>query len=70
MFWIKSYIVCELTANRHGEQFVDLCKDIGIINDIDYLKVIKYAGNISEVYYVSEKVGDFIIYIKKKDNIW
>lgn len=44
-------------------------KDIGIINDIDYLKIIKYAGNISEVYYISEKVGG-IIYFKKRDNIW
>lgn len=69
LFWVISYIHCEVLTNMHGYEFKNLYEQTGIISEVDNWKVLKYSERSADVYYSSKLSGN-IIYFKKENDNW
>lgn len=70
IFWLYSYFSCELKTFKHGNEFKNLYSETGIINSVDYLKVLDYSDDAAKIYYVSKNTGGNIVYFMKLNNKW
>lgn len=69
LFWLGSFIKCEILTARHGQEFSELYKLTNMIDKIDYLKVMEYSKDNARVYYVTENsFGNMISFVKYNNN--
>lgn len=69
LFWLGSFIKCEILTARHGQEFSELYKLTNMIDKIDYLKVMEYSEDNARVYYVTENLfGNMISFVKYNNN--
>lgn len=70
LFWIGSFIRCEILTAKYGQKFSELYELTNMIDKIDYLKVIEYSGDSACVYYVTKySFGNMITFVNH-DNNW
>lgn len=70
LFWIGSFIRCEILTAQHAQEFSELYKLTNMINKIDYLKVMEYSEDNARVYYVTKNSFGNMITFVKQDNHW
>jgi hypothetical protein len=69
MTWIIPCMQNEVLTWQHGTEFTGLQKSTGMIDEVDYLKVLDYSENFAKVYYVSnDGGGDMLIFVKDNGN--
>lgn len=68
LFWGVSYMRCESLTNKYGDEFNNLYSETGVINDVDFLKVLKYSDNNARVYYASKASGNVLNFAKENDS--
>lgn len=65
------YIKTEYLSYKHGTEFSDLYKQTGMIDDIEYLKVLDYNENSAKVYYIGKNHHDGnIVYFENQNGQW
>lgn len=69
-FWLISYFKCEIQTIKYGNEFEKLYEETGMIDSVDYLKVLKYSEEEAKVYYVSKNIKGDIIYFIKSTEGW
>lgn len=68
---VVPYVRVEILTYKYGDQFQELYKQINIISDIEYLKVIEYSDEITKVCYVSKNhQSSNVITFKQQDETW
>ena len=65
------YIKTEYLSYKHGTEFSDLYKQTGMIDDIEYLKVLNYNEDSAKVYYIGKNHHDGnIVYFENQNGQW
>ncbi len=69
---IFQYTSVEVLTLQHRTEFSTLYKLSGMVDDIEYLKVMNYSKKSAKVYYVSggKKAGLLYTFSKGKEGIW
>lgn len=72
LLWLIPFIKNEVLTVLHKSEFEGRQTETGLIDDVEYLKVIRYTDNKAEVYYVSKgySSGNVYYYIKNKNGQW
>ena len=69
LIWSIPYIWYETLTAQYGSEFMDLEKNIQMIGEADYLKVLDYSETFAREYYVSDAGGDILTF-SKVDGAW
>ena len=64
------YARAEVLTKLHGNEFKELYKTTGWLNQLDYLKVNHYSKTQAEVYYIGDDHQAVFIYYFIFDNGW
>lgn len=71
LFVALSYLKVEFLTWKYGQQFAELYTTSNMLDDIAYLKVMKYSDTKAEVYYVqSEHLGASLYSFYKEGDEW
>jgi hypothetical protein len=71
VFWCGSLIKCEYLTSNYGKEFENLWEQAAVLQEPEFLKVLKYTDHSASVYYVSpNRQGGTVLYFIRSENCW